>query len=81
MCSGRRAVAARLACILRRARSSSGPSSLCGWCLLCDSQMFYDARAFDQNIGGWNVASVSDMNGVCTCFPVAAMVRRTCVRI
>ena len=46
-----------------------------------DSQMFYDASAFDQNIGGWNVASVSDMSRVCTCLPVAAMVRRVCLRM
>ncbi len=27
--------------------------------------MFYGASAFNQNVGGWNTASVSEMSQVC----------------
>jgi surface protein len=32
-------------------------------------QAFYSAKAFNQNIGSWNTASVSNMNQACALLP------------
>ena len=63
-----------------------------GWCgrlfvrcgvdrLVVGSQAFYYASAFNANIGGWNTASVSNMNAVCTLPPSRTSQRATEVRM
>ncbi len=48
------------------------PSVERGWAMVCAhlravcAQMFNVASAFNQNVGGWNVARVSSMSSVCS---------------
>ena len=64
--------------VARRARSASD-AVRCGPRVV-GTQAFYYAKAFNKNIGGWNTASVSNMNAVCTLPPSRTSQRATEVR-
>ncbi len=66
-----------LAAVAHAARSVAECAASCGWparfgaMWRCRSQMFYSASVFNQNLAGWNTASVSGVVRVWTVPPQA----------